>query len=86
MRTGVSLAMSDAGARPRASIMLVVDGREVRVGHIAPGRRCDLGLIDAVLRLQLAALTLGWSIRLREVCPHLRELAELVGCSERLGI
>ena len=78
--------MSDAGARPRAAIILVVDGREVPVGHIAPGRRCDLGLIDAVLRLQLAALTLGWSIQLREVCPHLRELAELVGCSERLGI
>jgi hypothetical protein len=78
--------MSDFGERPRAEIVLVMDRRELSVGHIPAGARCDLSLVDAILRLQLAALALGWSIRLQQVCPHLRELAEFVGCSERLGM
>ena len=78
--------MPDNTPRPRAEIVLVMERRELCVGHIPAEARCDLRLVDAILRLQLAALALGWSIRLRQVCPHLRELTELVGCSERLGL
>ncbi len=73
------------GQRP-AVIVLVVADREVPLGCISPTARCDLALIDDILRLGLAAARLGWSIRLDHVQPHLRYLIELVGVSERLGL
>jgi hypothetical protein len=41
--------------------------------------RPDLELVDALARLQLAAVRRGTSIRLRNPCPHLVELLDLVG-------
>ncbi len=46
------------------------------------GLRPDLALVGALVRLQLAALRLGCSIRLRDPCPELRELLDLVGLAE----
>jgi STAS domain len=78
--------MGDADAHARAVIVFVVDDREFPCGAVGHGTRCDLGLIDALARLQLAAQRLGWSIRLRHVERDLRDLVELVGLSDRLGL
>jgi hypothetical protein len=45
----------------------------------------DLGLVDALARLQLEARRLGGSIRVQP-CDELRELLELVGLSEVLAL
>ncbi len=47
--------------------------------------RPDLGLVDEVARLQLAARRLGCSIWLRHACPDLRQLLELVGLHDVVG-
>ena len=77
--------MDAAPDRPRAVVVLVRDdGGEVLLGPVhAPGR-CDLGFVDDLLRVQLAARRFGWSIKLREVQPDLRELVELVGLTTDL--
>ena len=46
----------------------------------------NLALIDALARLQLAALRLGCSVRLRDAPGPLRELLDLVGLAGTLGI
>ena len=45
----------------------------------------DLGLVDALARLQLMARRRGCSIQLRP-CDELRELLLLVGLAEVLGV
>jgi hypothetical protein len=45
---------------------------------------CDLGFVEGLLRVQLTARRFGWSIKLREVQPDLRELVELVGLTTDL--
>ena len=79
--------MTDAHAPPRAVVMLVAGGgREIVLGAIDHGAHCDLALIDDLLRLRMAVARRGWSIRL--ACPDqdLRELVELVGLGECLGL
>ena len=46
----------------------------------------DLGTIDALARLQLAARRAGLELRLRHASPALRELAALCGRDEALGL
>ena len=46
----------------------------------------DLGMIDALARLQLAARRTGWTIRLRVACPEVRELIELAGLADVLAL
>jgi anti-anti-sigma regulatory factor len=46
----------------------------------------DLGTIDALARLQLTARRAGLHMRLRAVPRELRELLELVGLDEVLGV
>ena len=70
---------------PLAVIALVADDRTVPLGAV-PARRCDLQVLDALLRLCLAARRTGVSIRLTDVHPDLRDLAELAGVTEHLGI
>jgi len=41
--------------------------------------RLDLGVVDALARLQLGAHRLGLSIELRHACPRLLDLLELAG-------
>lgn len=60
------------------------DGEEVLLGPIHGDDRCDLGFVDGLLRVQLAARRFGWSIVLTEVRPDLLELVELVGLRAEL--
>ena len=46
--------------------------------------RCDLGFVEDLLRVQLAARRFGWTIQLRQVRPDLRELIELAGLTTEL--
>jgi hypothetical protein len=68
---------------PRA-IVLLVDGVEVGSWPVVLDGAPDLGLVDALARLQLAAQRGGGAIRLRNPCPTMRALLELVGLSEVL--
>ena len=76
--------MDAADDRPRAVVVLLRDDREVLLGPVYGPDRCDLGFVDGLLRVQLAARRFGWSIKLREVRPDLRELVELVGLTTDL--
>jgi hypothetical protein len=42
-------------------------------------------LVDGLARLQLSALRLGCSVRLRGACPELRGLLDLVGLDDLLA-
>jgi hypothetical protein len=76
--------MSAVEDGPRAVVVLVQGGREVELGSVDRSVRCDLGLVDDLLRLQLVAARLGWSLRITAVRPDLRELFEVAGLAERL--
>jgi hypothetical protein len=47
--------------------------------------RLDLGLLDELARLQLAARRVGFGIRLRGIRPELSELLALTGLAEAVG-
>ncbi len=64
--------------------MLRRDDRDVLLGPVYGPDRGDLGFVEGLLRVQLAARRFGWSIRLTEVRPDLLELVELVGLSTDL--
>ena len=64
--------------------LVLQNGQEVPLGPVNGPERCDLGFVEDLLRVQLAARRLGWSIRLTEVRPDLRELVELVGLTNEL--
>ena len=49
------------------------------------GLRVDLGLVDALARIQVAARRRGCAIRLREPDPELCELLDLVGLADLLA-
>jgi len=76
--------MKQADQRPRAVVLLLRDGQEVLLGPVYGPDRCDLGFVEGLLRVQLAARRFGWSIRLTEIRPDLRELVELVGLTTDL--
>lgn len=78
--------MTQVESEPRAVIVLITDDRVIPIGRIGSTTPCDLGLIDWLLRLQLAASRLGWSIRLTETHPELRELVGFVGVTDRFGL
>ena len=59
--------------------MLRRDGQDVLLGPVYGPDRCDLGFVEDLLRMQLAARRFGWTIRLRHVREDLRELIDLVG-------
>jgi ABC-type transporter Mla MlaB component len=46
---------------------------------VAAGLRADLGVVDCLARLQLAARRSGCVLRLIDADPELRELLDLVG-------
>lgn len=71
--------------RPRAVVVLVRDGERVLLGPVYGPDRCDLGFVDGLLRVQLAARRFGWAIQLVDVRDDLRELVELVGLTAELG-
>ena len=75
--------MAGADEGQRAVVVLVQDGREIRLGSIGDTIRCDLALVDELLKLLLITRRLGWTIRI-EVRSELRELFNLVGVTECL--
>ena len=50
----------EKGAGPRAVVVLRRDGDEVLLGPVYGAGRCDLGFVDDLLRVQLAARRFGW--------------------------
>lgn len=65
--------MEEGDERPRAVVLLLRDGQEVLLGPVYGPDRCNLGFVEGLLRVQLAARRFGWLIRLTEVRPDLRE-------------
>ena len=79
--------MTDAHAPPRAVVILVAGGGcEIVLGPIDHGAHCDFALIDDLLRLRMAVARRGWSIRLADPDQDLRELVELIGLGQYLGL
>ena len=68
----------DPGARSRAVVAVRMGATEIVIGRLR-AQQCDLELVDALARLHLAAVRLGGAIRLRDVCPQLSGLLDLVG-------
>ena len=65
--------------------MLRKGAEDVSIGSIDATARCDLGLIDDLLHLRVAAARLGWSVHLRDPDRDVRELVELVGVTDWLS-
>ncbi|HUP76130.1 MAG TPA: hypothetical protein VM282_24060 [Acidimicrobiales bacterium] len=78
--------MPGADDPQRAVVVLVVGDQEVLLGPIAHRVRCDLVLIDGLLRLRVAVARRGWSMRLDHVDPETRALIEFVGLGDCLGL
>lgn len=64
--------------------MLARGDAEVTSWSLTPSGRTGLELVDDLARLQLAALRLGCSIRVRNAGAALSELLDLVGLAELL--
>lgn len=72
----------EAGPAPTVVVLSgtrVVASWPVHPATSSPSGRLDLGVLDALARLQLGARRLGLSIELRDACPRLLELLELAG-------
>lgn len=69
------------GGDGSTTVVVVVDDVEVIVGHLV-GQRPRLAVVDALARLQLAALRVGCTIRVRDPSTALRELLDLVGLAD----
>lgn len=78
------MTMRTTGGEPRAVVVLVMGGCELRQAWDGSDCRCDLELIDALLRLRLAADRLGVPLRVSHLADDLRELTDLVGVTELL--
>jgi len=46
----------------------------------------DPGLLEALVRLQLTAMRFGTRVELKNACPKLVDLLDLVGVDELLGV
>ena len=64
-------------------VELVNGDRSIVLGLVGARKRGDLAVVDDLLKLQLHAARLGWRVRVRECCPELRELFELMGMADR---
>ena len=53
-----------------------------RVVVTVAGLEPDLGLVDVLARLHLAAARLGWTLEIRGVSDELRGLLDLVGLTQ----
>ena len=60
-------------------IVMLVDGDVERPVGLIVGARPDLGDVDAVARLALAAQRLGGNVELRGAAEEFRQLLELLG-------
>jgi len=75
--------VDDEAGLPTTVVVLrgtrVVASWPIHPSTSSPTGRLDLGAVEELARLQLGARRLGLSVELRDVCPRLRELLELVG-------
>lgn len=70
---------------PIATLVVVAeDGTELCVGEMA--RRPDLGCVDRIAKLQLAARRCGMRVVVRDPHPGLAGLLELCGLSGLVGL
>ncbi len=60
-------------------VVVGLGGIEVTTWTLPVVAQPDLGVIDELARLQLAARRLGYTIRLRNACAGLSELLDLAG-------
>ena len=72
------------GRGVHATVVLVCGRTEVARWPLTGAGRPDLSVVDRLARLQRAARRLGCSIRLRDACPELVGLVDLVGLGEAL--
>jgi hypothetical protein len=76
----------DADSQPgRTVIVLLCGGLAVTSWPLPGAGPVDMGLIDALARLQLTAGRLGCRIRLENVHPHLSALLVLSGLGDLLA-
>jgi hypothetical protein len=73
------------GSKPVTVVILDGD-TEVSILRVAGPAPPDLSVVEALVRIQLAARRLGWSIRLRDPCPQLLGLLELVGLTDVVAV
>ena len=74
-------------ADARAEVVLVCAGEEVASWPlVCEGGRVDLGVVDTLARLQLHARRQGCQVWLRDACPNLVELVQLVGLAGVLQV
>ena len=78
---GPVISSVDTSDGPSTVLLVVHRDVEAVLGRVV-GVRPDLALVGVLARLQVAALRLGCSIRLRDPCAELRELLDLVGLAE----
>ncbi|HZA78543.1 MAG TPA: hypothetical protein VE623_19360 [Acidimicrobiales bacterium] len=78
--------MDVAGDRSRDVVLVLDDDVEVVLWRMDGLSGPDLGLVDRLARLQLAARRLGYAIRLRNPCDELRALLDLVGLTDVLSL
>jgi hypothetical protein len=67
-----------AGKGARAVLLLAEDDAELVIGRLV-GARCDLALVDALARLQVAARRRGCSILLQDASEELLDVLDLAG-------
>ena len=78
--------MDVAGDGSRAVVLVLDDDVEVVLWRMDGLSGPDLGLVDRLARLQLAARRLGYAIRLRNPCDELSALLDLLGLSDVLPL
>ena len=78
--------MPDADDPPRAVVVLVAGDLQIPLGAIGHRARCDLALLDDLLRLRLAFGRRGWTMQLTQVDRETRVLLELVGLGDCLDL
>lgn len=75
--------MGEDAGQPTTVVLLdgatVVATWPVDPGSAGGSGRLDLGVVDALARLQLGARRMGFSMELHHVCPRLLELLHLCG-------
>jgi hypothetical protein len=62
-----------------ATVVLLRGQSELASWPMTGDGRPDLSVVDALARMQLAARRAGCAIQVRDVCPQLSELLDLVG-------
>lgn len=77
--------MGACGQNPTRVLFVDRDGTEVIVGEVDASRP-DLAVVDALARLQLAAMRRGRCMRLCEPTSELCGLLALIGLSSALGV